>query len=156
MCPTPPPLFLLTSILLPSIGSCHPLAAGRKIHVNTPWLLQCKISQVVLNRLLCLIHLKNGQLWSEYDEGCAVIFSAARAVTSKERDGIECCRDRSKECRLEWNTLLLQLLSDHRLSLFLLKFIKLITPLKFRLDSEIVLTLKNPLVIRISLIFIML
>jgi len=44
---------------------------------------------------------------------------------------------------LEQNNLLLQCLSDRRLGLLLLEFIKLITPLKFRLDSEIILTLEK-------------
>lgn len=50
--------------------------------MNTPWLLQRTVSQVVLNMLWFLIHLKHGQLCAE-DEGRAVIFSAAREVSNR-------------------------------------------------------------------------
>lgn len=57
--------------------------------------------------------------------------SAGRAMTPKERLVLNPAGTRARDA---------DLLSDHGLSRLLLKCIKLIIPLKFRLDSEIVLT----------------
>lgn len=132
MCPIPP--FLLTANLFPPMGSCHARgAAGRNIH-ELHGCFSAKISLVGFNMLLCLLHLKNSQLCSEDDEGCAVTVSAGRAMTPKERLVLNPAGTRARDA---------DLLSDHGLSRLLLKCIKLIIPLKFRLDSEIVLTFKK-------------